>query len=725
MPDIIEKIEKSGYHPTSEKLVQVLCRKTQNTEEHFFRTLVGYSFSKVASMMRGNIITKDMGSIPINSYVINLAPSGHGKGHSTNIIEEQIIKNFREKFLESTFPAIAEQSIYRTASQKALNNSTSIDDEEEKIKKEFEDLGPLPFSFDSGTTAAIKQIRQKLLIACAGSMNLEIDEIGSNLVGNTEALNTYLEMYDVGKIKLKLIKNSSDNKRAKDIDGRTPANMMLYGTPTKLFDSGKTEEAFLSFLDTGYARRCLVGYISKTNKGSKLTPKERYLRLTDKSSEKDIQDLDQHMIRLADLHNFNKKIDVSEDVSVLLIEYRTYCEKRTDMISEYDDIRRSEMTHRYFKALKLAGAYAFIDSATEITETTLLNAIKVVEDSGDAFKHLLNREKDHVKLAKFIANSELELTQVDLTDALPFYRGPEGKKREMFTYAIAYGHKNNIILKKSYLDGIEFFSGETIRETDLNELIVSYSQHAAYDYRSERISFDNLAKLCGIGGMQWINHHLVNGKDGQGHRTEDNCLPKSNIVVLDVDGTATLKQVETLFKDFAYIIYTTKRHNPGVEDRFRIILPMSHEIKLEADEYKQFLSNIADTLPFSVDTSTLQRSRKWIAGKDASVVKSNQGKLFDILPYIPRTKRNEDREKELSESSLTNIERWFLNNTASGNRSNQLIRYAFLLVDSGLQETEIKQKISDLNKKLSNPLPKSELDNTIMRSAIRRLNQQP
>ena len=58
--------------------------------------------------------------------------------------------------------------------------------------------------------------------------------------------------------------------------------------------------------------------------------------------------------------------------------------------------------------------------------------------------------------------------------------------------AMAYGYKNRIIIKKSFVDGIEFFKGETLKQTSLDELIVSYSNHMAYNYLSEPISFSNL-----------------------------------------------------------------------------------------------------------------------------------------------------------------------------------------------------------------------------------------
>jgi hypothetical protein len=49
----------------------------------------------------------------------------------------------------------------------------------------------------------------------------------------------------------------------------------------------------------------------------------------------------------------------------------------------------------------------------------------------------------------------------------------------------------------------------------------------------------------------------------------------------------------------------------------------------------------------------------------------------------------------------------------SGNRNNQLIKYAFALVDSGLTLSDVQSKVKSLNSKLTNPLSEKELEATI------------
>lgn len=712
----MKTFDEMAYHPKSEALVQVLCSKTQNSNPLFFRVLVGYYFGVVASMMRASIATHDRGDIPVNIYALNLSTSGSGKGFSTNIIENQVIHLFRQRFLEETFPQLAELNLPKLALKRANRKSTDPDQELERVQKEFDAAGHMVFSFDSGTPAAVKQMRHKLLMADAGSVNLQIDEIGSNLVGNVDVLNTFLELYDVGLIKQKLTKNTNENTRGEEIIGRTPTNMLLFGTPSKLLNGSKTEEELYSMLETGYARRCIFGYSRASNKETNLTPEQVYDMLTNQNSNQTLVDLADQLEMLADMSNVNRKILMSKDVSLLSIEYRLKCEKEANALPEHEEIKKAEISHRYFKALKLAGAYAFIDSSPELTEDHMYNAIKLVEESGKAFNQLLTRDRNYVKLAKYIATVRRDVTQADLVEDLPFYRGAASQKAEMLSLATAWGYKNNVIIKKSFSDGIEFLRGETLQETNMHRLTVAYSTDITEGYVNEYAPWDKLHILTQKQGLHWVAHHLT-----EGYRNEENCIAGCNLAVIDVDGGVNLSTVQLLLKNYTYLIYTTKRHTDD-EHRFRLILPMNYTLALDAKEYKELMNNIYEWLPFTVDTQTNQRSRKWLS--HAGQYFYNEGEILDVLPFIPKTSKNEERKILLeSQQSMDNLERWVINNIGDGNRNNMLLRYAMILVDAGFGFDNINSRVKTLNDKIPDKLDEAEIMSTIMVSVAKAISK--
>lgn len=712
----MKPVEEMEYHSTSEQLVDILRNHTQRDDSLFFRLLVGYYFSLAASQMRCSISSPDRGEIPINMFALNLAPSGYGKTMGTNLMEEQVLHLFREKFLEYTFPTLADTNLPKLALKRASKLGTDPDEELIKVQKEFANSGSVAFSFDSGTSPAVKQMRHMLLMANAGSMNLIMDEVGANLTANLEVFDTFIELYDKGLVKQKLIKNTKESVRSEEIIGKTPTNLLMFGVPNRLLDGAKTEQTLITLLDQGYARRCFFGYVKNATRKQGRTAEQMYLDRTSSNSEDFLIMLAIRLAKLAEVSNANKSLTISKDTCILLNEYQLYCEALAEKLPEHQEIQKREMSERNFKVLKLAGAYAFIDDSPCITDDHVYNAIKVAEDSGHAFTQLLSRDKAWVKLAKYIAAVGSDVTQADLAEELPFYKGSASTKSDLINLAIAYGYKNNIIIKKTFSDGIEFFRGETLEKTDLGKLIVAYSSDMTTDYANEYAPFDKLHKLIQLPDMHWVSHHLSDG-----YRNEDNAIAGFNLVVIDVDGDVNLSTVQLLLKNFTYLIYTTKRHT-DLENRFRIILPMNYKLCLDAKDFKEFMNNIYQWLPFDVDTGTNQRARKWLTHNGQYFY--NEGELLDVLPFIPKTSKNEERKALLnSQHALDNLERWIINNIGDGNRNNMLLRYAMILIDAGFSFDSIRSKVSELNSKIPDKLEELELINTIFVTVSKALSK--
>ena len=711
----MKPINEMEYHPTSELLVNVLRDRTQRDDSLFFRVVVAYYFSLAAAQMRCMINTPDRGEIPVNMYALNLAPSGYGKTLSTNLMEEEVLHLFRHRFLDETFLLLAEKNLATIAVKRAAQKGTDPDDELRLVNKEFERAGEMVFSFDSGTAPAVKQLRHKLLLANAGSMNLIMDEVGSNLVPNKEVFDTFIELYDKGLSKTKLIKNTTDSIRGKEIVGKTPTNLLMFGVPNSLFDGAKVEDELMAMLGTGYSRRCFFGYV-KSSKRAYRTAEQMYTDRTNNNNEVVIADLANRLESLADMVNSSKKLVITKETCVMLNQYQLFCEARAEKLPEHQEIRKRELSERNFKVLKLAGAYAFIDDSTEVTVSHIENAIKLAEDSGEAFTLMLTRDKNWVKLARYIAAVGENVTQADLSEDLPFYRGGSSAKGDMVLQATAWGYKNSIIIKKSFENGVEFFRGETLKETDLSSMVVAYSDNMTEGYRNERAAFDQLYKMTQAQGMHWVNHHLTGG-----YRNEENAIAGFSFVVIDVDGTVQLSTAKLLLQRFKALYYTTKRSTDDV-NRFRILLPLNYELQMDAKEFKEFYNNVRAWLPFDTDEQCSHRSKKWLSHQHH--YEYTEGDLLDALPFIPKTSKNEERKALLqTQQSMDNLERWVINHIGDGNRNNMLLRYAMLLLDGGFDFEAIRVKVVELNSKIADKLDESEIMSTIMITVAKNLSK--
>lgn len=690
-----------------EELIDLLCHKTQNTDRQFFKTVLCYFFGKMASSMRASIETKDRGSLPVNIYSIGLAASGFGKGHSVAIIENELLKKFQERFEDITVPTVATKNLNDLIVTRAVTYGE--DNEDYDVMEEYKSGGVIPFTFDSGTTPAIKQLRNKLLMGQIGSINVQVDEIGSNLVSNTEVLNVFLELYDLGCVKQKLTKNTSDNVRAKEIRGRTPANMLLFGTPSKLFDGSNVEDAFYSFLETGYARRCFFGFGSLPERSNTLTPAEIFFNLVNPKNNEILTKWQNHFESLASEEMYNWTMYLKDETAIHLIAYKMECENEANSYPEHEIIRKAETSHRYFKALKLAGALAFVSKCKEITLDHLKQSIEITQESGEIFKTLLKREKSYMRIARFIADSDTELTHSDLVEALPFYKSTAAGRNEQISLAIAWGYKQHIVIRRFIRDGVELFTGERLKETDLNKVLLSYSADWAHNYVSYQIPFEKLPRLLQAKDLHWTNHEFL-----EGHREEKSVKEGFNLLVLDIDH-GNLEQVHSLLSDYEFMTCTTKRHT-DMDNRFRLVMPINYTLKLNREDYAEFMSAVVQLMPFKVDETANQRSRKWATYENGQL-HHNKGILLDVLPLIPKTSRYKEREASNSKiGSIDNIERWFMRDIEIKGRNNQLLRYALMLVDAGDTQQEIINKVFSFNDKIPNPLSKAELTNTILKT---------
>src|SRR3546814_1635176 len=101
---------------------------------------------------------------------------------------------------------------------------------------------------------------------------------------------------------------------------------------------------------------------------------------------------------------------------------------------------------------------------------------------------------------------------------------------------------------------------------------------------------------------------------------------------------------------------------------------------MDAKDYKEFYNNVLQWLPFDADPSAAHRCKKWLTHPGHH--EYTEGEVFDVLPFIPKTSKNEERKQRFdSQQSLDNLERWVINNTGDGNRNLMIHRYAMILVE--------------------------------------------
>ena len=720
----LKPFEEMEYHPLTEQIVDMLSVTTQTTNKHMFRVMCSYYWGLVGSHMRANVVGWFSDKLPVNIYSVCLAESGTGKGYTIGTMEKHVINRFRNVFMEETFPVASEDGMEDIATHRALKRGTSVEEERAKLQKEYDTTGNFLFSFSECTPAAVKQIRHKLIIANAGALNYQVDEIGSNLLTSSDAMPMMLELYDRGDTKEKLIKNTSENTRFESLEGFTPTNLLLFGTSSSLLDAGEIEGKFFNLLATGYARRSFFSFSQVANKETELSAEDIVDMMFNQHHEETYGEISAQLEGLADVSNLDREITIDRTCCLYLVKYKLLCEQRARDLKSHQKIMQAELQHRYFKVHKAAATFAFIDNQDEITIGYLENAMKLAEESGKELAQLLNPEKDFMRLAKFICEQDNEVTIPDLELGLPCFTGSQSRKQEMITSATAWGYKNEILITKRYVDQILFLKGETLEKTNLDELFISVSDHEAYNYDNQVVPFESLTELGEVRYMHWVNHHLEDN-----HRLKANVIPGFNVLVFDVDDGTPIEAAMRIFEG-VYAVYYDTKSSTAKHNRYRILVPTSHILELDAEDYSEFMKNLLNDIPVQIDSSVCEREHKWQtwdAGADivtTHVVNKHEVdcKLFNVLDYIPRTSKNEERIKRAKDyASLDGLQYWVMSTTAEGNRNRQLYRYAMILVESGHDYDEIHSMVKQMNDGLKDGISDKEIANTIMSSIARKL----
>ena len=696
------------FHEMQENLVDIMVKKTGKDERGYFRILVAYKFCEIASHMRTSV--EYTGSdVPVNLYGVNLAGSGFSKDFSMNLLDKRVFGKFRSKFEQETFKSVSELNLQTMADVRVVADGISQMHAESDVQREFTTLPKFLYSFGASTIEGYKALRNKLSMSEIGATSFIIGEVGSSMQANAEPLTELLNSYDMGLSKQKLIKNDSNA----EMYGAVPSNLFMFGTQSKLFDGGKIEQDFFDLLEEGYGRRLFFGYVENHRAGGlELTPEELYDIATDTTTDLMLTSLAASYEGLADVGYFNQKMDMSKDVAMIFIKYRQDCEIKADKFRSHEDVKKAVVSHGYWRAIKLAGAYAFVDEETEISEAHAKAAIALVEQSNESFEEISRRPVAYVKLIEYMADIGKEITQVELIENLPFYKGSESQKKELMTLAISHGYRNKIVVKKTYNDGVEFFKADRLEETNLKEIQISWSTDITANYAEHVGPWDDLPDMVCKDGF----HYTVNNWEG-GHRNGDNLIKGFNLCVLDVDSGVSLSAAKSLLSDYQFLMYETKRSAPG-KDRFRIIIPLSHKLYLNRDDFKEFMKNIFEYMPFDVDNATADCARKWMSNK--STPHMNDGNFLDVYDFLPQTKKQEEMaERSAKITNSDSVQRYFLLNHSEG-RNNAARDYAFMLMDNGHSSDETILLVRDFNGKLAEPMTDTELSSTIFRSIYRK-----
>ena len=665
----------------------------------FFNTAAAMSLKKIRIIRKTN--NNDKVIIP-NYFGISFGGSGVGKNHSDNLARAI----FKESF--DNFQRHAE-SFYDSRKDPA----------DKKPDPRYVNLSSY-FIPVTSTWQALQKAAQTVKDMDVGSVNVVSDELGDNIMSMSEIFTKLKSTWDTGTSEGPV--NVTNGGESYFCVHDVCFNALLFGAPGPFELDPKKKDRLLETYVSGMARRSFIYHNNTYKKSENRNPNFEKL-------EREFYDkLESYIKELRYFLNNTREIRYPAKIREKLLEY--------DQIKELERERSISLIAEDLgstkKIEKLLGIIATLDLQDEINEEHLKFAIEFTEaldstaEETVEIKPAYKRIYDEIEKRSFAARTDIVKAVKDIT-----IKDLDSQLILVQEHANLIG---NSLIKKEY-NGIIKYKIEKLSNTNLDNIILSINGNMDRTEPEGFVrkigSFDKLINAVNA------EFRYSAGTFRNDYISDENYLQEQNLFIIDIDNDLRLEDAKALFSSMTYLIATTKSHQKPkktkvngetidlVCDRFRIILPTLSTFHLTAKVYSEMYMNVINSLGIAEADSKCRNASRWYYGNPEGEHWYNKGDLLDIRTYIPDSSEHQDASTSLSNydnqrdksNAPASIRvdaaiRWFLSNTATGNRNDNLFKLGMLLKEK-IEEPDWAMWLLNANTCLSHPLPDSDMKSII------------
>ena len=665
----------------------------------FFNTAAAMSLKKIRIIRKTN--NNDKIIIP-NYFGISFGGSGVGKNHSDNLARAI----FKESF--DNFQRHAE-SFYDSRKDPAAK----------KPDPRYVNLSSY-FIPVTSTWQALQKAAQTVKDMDVGSVNVVSDELGDNIMSMSEIFTKLKSTWDTGTSEGPV--NVTNGGESYFCVHDVCFNALLFGAPGPFELDPKKKDRLLETYVSGMARRSFIYHNNTYKKSENRNPNFEKL-------EREFYDkLESYIKELRYFLNNTKEIRYPVKIREKLLEY--------DQIKELERERSISLIAEDLgstkKIEKLLGIIATLDLQDEINEEHLKFAIEFTEaldstaEETVEIKPAYKRIYDEIEKRSFAARTDIVKAVKDIT-----IKDLDSQLILVQEHANLIG---NSLIKKEY-NGIIKYKIEKLSNTNLDNIILSINGNMDRTEPEGFIrkigSFDKLINAVNA------EFRYSAGTFRNEYISDENYLQEQNLFIIDIDNDLKLEDAKALFSSMTYLIATTKSHQKPkktkvngetidlVCDRFRIILPTLSTFHLTAKVYSEMYMNVINSLGIAEADSKCRNASRWYYGNPEGEHWYNKGDLLDIRTYIPDSSEHQDASTSLNNYDNQRYKsnapasirvdaaiRWFLSNTATGNRNDNLFKLGMLLKEK-IEEPDWAMWLLNANTCLSHPLPDSDMKSII------------
>ena len=726
-------------------------------------TIVISEVSAFISSYRNNILLnakskKIKTTVPTNTYIFSLSPSGISKDRTKNTIHKLLAGGYKE--LDKIIRADLVNRAKRAAIAEGDEEANYYAYMNPQIDQEFK------FGTVAGVSAEISNLGNEQSL---GAPTLLSSEIGSDLATRGEELiktfTVLSDLYDLGTAKFDTVKSIDAKLRGVK---HLPVNFLVFGSEKGILMDENNKKKFKQFFNQQLARRCMFSYTTKVPKKVLAGTVEERQKARDAATtaEGSFHDIIYDVFEeLGVWLPNNTDIYMHKDVDILFDEYKNYNELFSDTISDTLPISQLARKHKQWLALKLSGILALVDKSDTILVSHYVDAINVVERLApdlELFELELDKEPYEVLDSYCTSSSKkgefsISLHELKKMNFIPGTSGAESKMRELCVLLNDYSKEGIYSIEGSVLSyektvstevvGVSLLSIDTAKlqeaveagknKETITALKQALSWTAVYGYDfiekdpdGNPLKFadykylleDDYAytpfKLKDVSEATYDKDKHLDAKGGI--RGRDNIDSGAKFVVLDVDTSAiTDKEAHLLLEGINHHIARTS--DPDNEFKFRVLIEMDMIVKVDSVTWKHFIKLVGTRLGLNIDP--VAQSQIFYSYKGRRVLSEMLGEPMPVKELVVMALAEKDAKPSAKatpvaqqKTQLANPKVTFsyaFDHPTETGMSSALIRCAYHAKDLNATKEYVLELMDKIQKYADFPLDEDRYNSTI------------
>ena len=436
-------------------------------------------------------------------------------------------------------------------------------------------------------------------------------------------------MFDSGDKKSRALKDES--MQSEEVTGMGMCSMFIGSEHNVLLDDVILKKFNNEFM-TKLARRCFFNFPDFTYTEPDYSDIDDIL-----SSEEDSREFQTaNSIEIKDMAYSVAKNLIDNDINNVMIDvdaerlykiYKFHCKYKSEEL--VDETCVLEMLHRHWKVLKLAGVYAITDERNSISSQDIKEAISFAEMlDGELFKFIELSKRQHYEIVIDLLKLEDKLSIHDLKkrDLITGKSKPDSQVSTIIELANSKMGSEGMLKFEDGCVFLELFKeaehGASYKQVSGTKEERAYKAHDGYVYKKSE--FANLAKLLS-NDTCYLAFELQDGK-----RSNDNIIGGATFVVLDIDDSdIEWTEAHDMLGDYTHHI--AKTSNPDNPYKFRVLIELDIEVKLDSRLWKNFMSKVGEHLGLELDLLPMSQMYFGFNGRE---VLSNIGEALGASELV-------------------------------------------------------------------------------------------